>query len=122
MAQMQSHQRRRAGLKNQRVTIQTRNETSRDAMGGISPTWEDTYREWAYVRPARGREFEAAASTQGQILWLVTLNYDNRTKSLSPKNRLRWDNNADTTLEILRAWDVDGLRKEIELECVEAAA
>lgn len=53
----------KAGLLDQRVTLQSRSVTI-DAAGQDVITWIDVVTVWAQVQALRGREFFAAAQTQ----------------------------------------------------------
>lgn len=52
-----------AGTMDQRVTLRMQG-TTQDALGQVVAGWTDIATVWARVRPAKGREYEAAGAEQ----------------------------------------------------------
>jgi SPP1 family predicted phage head-tail adaptor len=77
-----------------RVTLQSRDESSRDADGGINESWTTDETFWASVVPVTGRERLAADQLSAETTHRVERRYK---AGITPKNRLQHDIRASLT-------------------------
>lgn len=98
----------RAGLLNQRITLQTR-QAGQNALGESVGPWVDVATVWAQAQPLRGREWFASGQMQ---------------QSTDVRFRIRWREGVTQSMRVL--WrgephsidgviDVDGGRHTLEL-------
>ena len=92
----------RAGLLRNRVTIQTRSETT-DDFGEIDFSWSNSATVWASVEPLSGREQAGATVTHK-----ITMRYKS---GVNPKDRISFDS---------RTFEIESVRnyreRDISLE------
>jgi len=99
------------------VIITRQEPTTAANTDGQIPEESDEYCErWARVKPLRGRERFLAAQTTADIDYIVTVPYDRWTKQITAKYWLIIKETSER-LNIARAYDPDGTRHDIEMEC-----
>lgn len=100
------------------ITIYEQTSGTTPNADGQVPEAETAFLErWAKVIPIHGRERFLAQQTQADVTHFVRMRYDSDTKTITPK---MWVKLRDgTRLNIVRAYDPDAGRCEIELECNE---
>lgn len=106
-----------AGKYRERVTVYYSNPTT-NADGQLIENAVMLCRPWAEIRPRSGREQFANDQTTAIATHVVRLWSDSLTRTITP---MHWIVRADgtTRLNVVRAFDRDNRRKELELECVE---
>jgi SPP1 family predicted phage head-tail adaptor len=100
-----------------RVIICRQDSTGSANTDGQIPEDEEQWCErWAKVEPLRGRERFAAAQTQADVDYRVTVHSDRWTKQITPNY---WIVEKETAkrLNVVRAYDPDGGGMFIEMEC-----
>lgn len=106
-----------AGERTTRVIVTRQDSTASANTDGQIPEDSEEYCErWAKVTPLRGRERFLAAQTTADIDYRVVLPYDRFTKQITPKYWLIIKETSER-LNIVRAYDPDGTRHDIEIEC-----
>lgn len=101
----------RAGLLDQRVTLQSRSEAA-DAMGQATITWVDIATVWAQVQALRGREFFAAAQVQAEHTLKVRIRY---RADVNETCRLVWQGNHHDITGVIPV----GRKEMLEIMCVQ---
>ena len=71
------HKTRNVGHLRKEVVIQSKTET-RDALGGITETWEDNTTVWAEVEPLSGSETLSAGQVKAHVTHRIRMRYDER--------------------------------------------
>lgn len=104
-----------AGRLRHRVTIQ-RLTGAIGPTGGVADAWQDIGIRWASVKPLAGREWANAVAQQTEITHDVMLRADSLTRTLTPRDRLRF---AGRTLDIQAVRNVDEDNAEMRLLCAE---
>jgi SPP1 family predicted phage head-tail adaptor len=100
-----------------RVTIQSRDGSTRDTHGQEVPTWVDDATVWASVEPVNGKELFASQHNQGQATHKVVIRH---RASVTTKNRLVWVTSqpAGMVLNIIACPPEVGCGNSIALMCV----
>jgi len=101
-----------------RVAVK-RNKAARSANAdGQRPEDAETFcTRWCKIRPVSGREALQNQQTQADVTHRVRMHSDTQTRQITPA---MWLVTGDAErLNIVRVFDPDGRRIEIELECVE---
>lgn len=106
-----------AGRYRHRITIE-RNTPTTSAAGQRKASWSTFATRWAEVIPAGGSETEETDSHQlrASVTHRIRLRSDSKTRAIVPEMRVVW---GSRVLHVKRAWQVDGRRIEVELECQE---
>jgi SPP1 family predicted phage head-tail adaptor len=97
----------------ERVFIQRDAGASRDAVGGLVPSWETVANVWARVAPMSTGEQFRRQQMQANANWKVTVRYRN---DLSPKMRVVW---GSRTFEVKGVTNADERRRFLDLACEE---
>jgi SPP1 family predicted phage head-tail adaptor len=103
---------RRAGLINQRITIQT-NTPTRGTDGASLDSWADTATVWAQKVNQGSREFEAAHKVNSETTDLFIIRY---RSGITTKNRVKY---GTRLYNIIGAPDPDGGQVKLQLLCKE---
>jgi SPP1 family predicted phage head-tail adaptor len=77
-----------------RVMLQSRDESSRDAAGGITESWTTDETFWASVEPVSGAEWQVAEQMASEVTHTVRRRYK---AGITPKHRLLHDIRASAT-------------------------
>lgn len=100
-----------------RVTFYKRDPAaSANSDGQIPEQGLEQFSRWGHLIPTRGNERYLAEQTVGDITWLLRVRYDHSTASIDSNWWLKIDNRR---LNVSRAYDPDGLKREIEMELIE---
>jgi SPP1 family predicted phage head-tail adaptor len=114
----------RAGELRQRVSIQTRTETS-DGHDGYTESWATVHSRWpAMVAPLVGRDLERARQIDPRLSHHVTLRYwlDYATDLKGGRARLVYHDVSDRTFEVIGpAIDHDERHEMLTFTCREVA-
>ena len=102
----------RAGLLRNRVTIQTRSETT-DDFGEIDFSWSNSATVWASVEPLSGRELMNAQQAGATVTHKITMRYKS---GVNPKDRISFDSR---TIEIESVRNYRERDISLELMCRE---
>jgi SPP1 family predicted phage head-tail adaptor len=102
----------------QRITVyQNKSGRSANPDGQRPEDGEVVCTRWGKALPVTGTENFQNQQTAANVTWRVWIHSDAESRTIAPK---MWLVLADgTRLNVLRAFDPDGRRMEIELECVE---
>ena len=73
------------------------------------------FQAWVEIRPIRGKERFLAQQTTADVTHRVWMRSNTKSRDITPKHWLKLSDG--TRLDIVRAFDVDLARREIELEC-----
>ena len=96
-----------------RVTVQ-RPTQSKNAAGGVTVTYADECKRWAFVKPMTGREIMRAQQTIALMPYDVELN--RAVPGMTPDWRFVWDGK---NLNVKNIADVSGDGTHIVCSCVE---
>lgn len=105
-----------AGQYRERVTIQANTPAVSDD-GQPVAVWSTVGTRAAAIRPVRGGESHVEYQRRAEIDYVIRLRHDSLTVTITPEHRLLW---GTRELQIVRAFDRDGRRREIEIEAIEA--
>ena len=100
-----------AGKLRHLVTIQQKDVTARDAVGGEIKDWITLATVRADVAPIAGREYVAMQQAQAEITLRVKMHY---RADVTSAMRVLWD---EQTYGIVEAINVQGRYRELELLC-----
>lgn len=98
----------RAGLLDQRVTIQSKSVT-RDAYGAEVITWTDVATVWMQAEPLSGREYIAMRQAQSDITTRFRCRY---RAGITTAMRLLWNSQPFNITEVI---DRNGRKAELEI-------
>ncbi len=112
---MAKNPRVRAGLLRERIIVQTVT-TTKGSSGQPVESWAG-YKRWASIEPLRGQELEVARQNNERITHRVLLRYDERTKSITVKDRLK---HQARLLHVEGIYNVQERDRTLELVCREA--
>lgn len=105
-----------AGSRSSIATIEYLTELADSTTGEIARQWNVFCERYAEEMITSGREFMAAFSVQPILQGILKLPYDERTKLITPKMRLRIDGRV---LNFAGVWDEGGTHEKIVLWCIE---
>lgn len=103
----------RAGLLDQKVTIQQVTDSATTASAGGSKSWATFATVWARIEALRGAEFYQAQVVQTDLSHKVTIRY---LAGVTAKMRIAY---GSRTLEIVSVLDDTARRTFLTLMCVE---
>jgi len=104
---------RNAGLRDQRIQLQRR-AAGVDALGQPDGAWVTYATVWAKARPARGREYVAAAQVQSELPTVFEIDY--RTNVNEKTDRVLWRGRAFDL--VAPPFDEFGAKTGLQLVCV----
>ena len=105
-----------AGELDQRVVIESRANTTQNALGENTTAWAAWLTRWAKAAPVRGREFFAQGQQQQTIDTMFVLRYDSDTADITASMRVLW---RGAYYDIASPpIDVDGRKEWLELMTV----
>jgi SPP1 family predicted phage head-tail adaptor len=97
----------RAGLLRNRVTIQTRSEST-DDFGEIDFSWSNSATVWATIEPLSGKELMNAQQAGASVSHKISMRYKS---GVNPKDRISYDS---------RTFEIESVRnfreRDISLE------
>jgi SPP1 family predicted phage head-tail adaptor len=96
------------GQFNRRITIQSNVET-KDDLGQIENSWQDSHLVWAMIKTVQGREYFEAASTQNENTVRFVIRY---VKGINPHMRILYN---DRVFEILSVINDDERNKTLTI-------
>lgn len=105
-----------AGKRNTRVTIEKASDKAANSSYEVTPTWTTLCERWAEMAITSGREFQAALQVVPQLMGIVKLPYDTRTKTITSRDRITI---GDRTLNIAGIWNENETNEKIVVWCVE---
>lgn len=106
---------RPAGKRRQRLAVQA-NTPTLAGDGSAVDAWATVFSRWAQVLTIRGNEGQKGFQRRADVTHVVRFGYDPDTANITTQHRINW---GGRILNIIRAYDPDGLRKEIEAEARE---
>lgn len=104
-----------AGKYRDRIVVEENTPTTNDA-GQLRPKWSLYCARWASVRASGGREEFREVQNRAEVTHLVELPWGRVAAGIKPEMRVLSEGRV---LNVTRAFDPTGLRKEIHLECLE---
>lgn len=110
----------KTGDLNRRITIEQPDpNATAGGFGHVDLTddanWTTYAERWAKKATTGSREFERARQTQAELAARFTLRFDNETKAITPEMRVIDEDGS--TLPILGAYDPDGLKTDLVIDC-----
>lgn len=106
---------------NCRIGIERRVENHHDEFGEPLEYWEEIAARWASVRPVSGSEGLGGNQQIAEVTHTVRMASDRQTRSIGPKMRLKFKSDPDRCpLEVLRSYDLNERRMEVEVMCKES--
>jgi head-tail adaptor len=109
---------RTSGYRTRVIVCRQDSSATAEDDGEIAESEEEVCTRWAHVWPVRGRERDVNDSLVADVTHLVRLRYDEITSDIDHKYWLTCVTTSER-LNIVRAYDPDRRRREIELQCVQ---
>lgn len=95
---------------------------SRDPHGGSSLAWTLVDERWGDVQMVSASEYRDSRLADATITHRVTMRYMPELDSGAANSyRMIWTNRDDRVLNVVGVRDVDGKKRGLEVDCVEAA-
>jgi len=104
----------RAGMLRHRVTIQSNDDSTQDALGQPQDSWSTDSTSWASISPLNGRELEYAKATHADTTHKITIRY---VAAITPEKRIQHNGR---TFNILSVIDVDEMNEKLILMAKES--
>lgn len=99
----------RAGLKSERITLETK-QVTRDAVGGEGVTWTTFFTTWAQAEPLSGRELVSVRAVYADVTTRFQFDY---LEGVHPALRVTWRGGAYDILEVIPVRK----RRELQILC-----
>ena len=109
----------RAGLLDQRVTLEQPVEVRDADYGTANKTWSPVATVWAAVEPLSGREFILNQEQQSELTARVRLRYSTEVAGITPKMRVNFGGRLLQINAVINPLQAD---KELQLMCAEYRA
>jgi SPP1 family predicted phage head-tail adaptor len=108
-----------AGKKRERVAVYSNTPTV-NSDGERIESEVKLFEPWVEIQPVSGIERFTARQTQSNVTHIVRMRSDSYSRTITPRFWIIMSDGA-TRLNIVRVFDRDQRRRELELECVEHA-
>lgn len=106
----------RAGLLDQRVTIEQPGESRDPDYGTMTKTWSPVATVWAAVEPLSGREYFTNQEPGAETMVRVRIRYSSAVAAVSPKMRVL---HGARVLQIQAVIEPRSAGEELQLMCVD---
>ncbi len=106
----------RAGLLDQRVTLEQPSESRDPQYGTMTKTWVAVATVWAAVEPQSGREYLSNEEPGAELALRVRVRYSSQVAGCSPKWRVKWGGRLLQINAVINPLSAD---EELQLVCTE---